>query len=184
MTTGQTLAKTLKAAATGLYLPCSEPCVMKPASGFTSVIWRVAILSACRTRPIKARRSLTPLCMCNCTMTNTLKWQARWRISEEQGRTLLMLPGLGIMGFATQALMLATLARWLNTATLQDALLNTMERRHQDQLFKIIQDADLYLEPFKAEDLQLQPVTTTPFMHALDRLLNKQRNDSPCVRTT
>ncbi|RMV17421.1 membrane-targeted effector domain-containing toxin [Pseudomonas savastanoi] len=98
-------------------------------------------------------------------------------ISEEQGRTLLMLPGLGIMGFATQALMLAALARWLNTATLQDALLNTMERRHQDQLFKIIQDADLYLEPFKAEDLQLQPVTTTPFMHALDRLLNKQRND-------
>ncbi|KPB56614.1 putative cysteine peptidase toxin [Pseudomonas amygdali pv. myricae] len=86
-------------------------------------------------------------------------------ISEEQGRTLLMLPGLGIMGFATQALMLATLARWLNTATLQDALLNTMERRHQDQLFKIIQDADLYLEPFKAEDLQLQPVTTTP-LHA------------------
>ncbi|MCF5222421.1 membrane-targeted effector domain-containing toxin [Pseudomonas syringae] len=98
-------------------------------------------------------------------------------ISQEQERTLLMLPGLGIIGFATQALMLATVARWLNTPTLQDALLNTLEQDHQDPLFTINQEADLYLEPFTAADLQLQAVTTAPFMHALDRLLNKQRND-------
>ncbi|WP_058971712.1 membrane-targeted effector domain-containing toxin [Pseudomonas syringae] len=98
-------------------------------------------------------------------------------ISQEKERTLLMLPGLGIMGFATQALMLATLAQWLNTPRLRDALLNNLERQHQDRLTEISRDTDLYLEPFTAADVQLQPITTAPFVHAFDRLLNKQRND-------
>ncbi|RMR01681.1 hypothetical protein ALP93_01280 [Pseudomonas syringae pv. helianthi] len=99
-------------------------------------------------------------------------------MSQDQGRTLLMLPGLGIIGFDTQAVMLATLARWLNTPTLRGALLNNLEKRYQDRLTGIIQDADLYLEPFTTADVQLQPVTTAPFVHAFDRLLNKQRNDT------
>ncbi|RMM80935.1 Type III effector HopAC1 [Pseudomonas coronafaciens pv. striafaciens] len=98
-------------------------------------------------------------------------------ISQEQGLTLLMLPGLGIMGFATQPMMLATLARWLNTPTLRDALLNNLEKHHQDRLAEINQDADLFLEPFTADDVHLQPVTNAPFTHAFDRLLDKQRND-------
>ncbi|WP_024642999.1 membrane-targeted effector domain-containing toxin [Pseudomonas syringae] len=99
-------------------------------------------------------------------------------ISQDQGRTLLMLPGLGISGFATQAMMVATLVQWLNTPTLRDALLSNAQRQHQERLTEILQDADLYLEPFTAADVQLQPVVTTaPFIHAFDRLLNKQRND-------
>ncbi|MBI6670410.1 membrane-targeted effector domain-containing toxin [Pseudomonas syringae] len=98
-------------------------------------------------------------------------------ISQDQGRTLLMLPGLGITGFATQAMLLETLAQWLNTPTLRDTLLGNAQRQHQERLAEIVQDADLYLEPFTAADVQLQPVTTAPFKHAFDRLLNKQRND-------
>ncbi|PBP99295.1 membrane-targeted effector domain-containing toxin [Pseudomonas congelans] len=98
-------------------------------------------------------------------------------ISEGQGRTLLMLPGLGITGFATQAMVITSLAQWLNTPGLRDALLSNAERQHQDRLAEILQDADLYLEPFTAADVHLQPVTTAPFIHAFDRLLNKQRND-------
>ncbi|QHE99518.1 dermonecrotic toxin domain-containing protein [Pseudomonas cannabina] len=98
-------------------------------------------------------------------------------ISQGQERTVLFLPGLGIMGFASQALMRHTLARWLNTPTLQGGLLNTVERQQQEGLNEITQDADLYLEPFAAADVQLQRLTTDPFGHALDRLLNKQRKD-------
>ncbi|WP_024644746.1 membrane-targeted effector domain-containing toxin [Pseudomonas syringae] len=98
-------------------------------------------------------------------------------ISQGQDRTLLLLPGIGIMAFANQALMGETLARWLNTPSLQSGLLNTVERQQQERLAEIIQDADLYLEPFTAADVQLQPLNTAPFKHALDRLLNKQRND-------
>ncbi|MCI3947441.1 type III effector [Pseudomonas syringae] len=98
-------------------------------------------------------------------------------ISLETEHTLLMLPGIGIMGFASKAQMAHSLARWLNTPRLRGALFNCMERRHQEPLAAISQDADLYLEPFTAADLHVKPVTTAPFVYAFDRLLNKQRND-------
>ncbi|WP_439850430.1 dermonecrotic toxin domain-containing protein [Pseudomonas syringae] len=98
-------------------------------------------------------------------------------ISQGQDRTLLALPGLGLIAFASQALMRETVARWLNSPTLQSGLLNTIDRQQQERLAAIREDADLYLAPFTAADVQLQPVSSAPFRHALDRQLNKQRND-------
>ncbi|HEX8542375.1 MAG TPA: membrane-targeted effector domain-containing toxin [Pseudomonas sp.] len=98
-------------------------------------------------------------------------------ISLAQGRTLLMLPGLGITGFATQAALRETLVQWLNAPQFKDAVFNNLRRRHQDQLADISKDPDLHLEPFFDADVQLQPLTQEPFTHALDSLLNKQRDD-------
>ena len=98
-------------------------------------------------------------------------------ISLARGRTLLMLPGFGAAGFATQVAMRETLVQWLNTSQFKDALLNNLRQRHQDQLADINDDPDLHLEPFIDADLQLQPLTRQPFTHALDSLLSKQRDD-------
>ncbi|OCR26983.1 type III effector [Pseudomonas syringae] len=97
--------------------------------------------------------------------------------SQVQGRTLLMLPGVGVTGFASQAEMRETLAQWLNAPQLKDALLGCLGQRDQDRLAEIHKDPDLEAEPFIAADLQLQPLTEEPFSYALDSLLNKQRDD-------
>ncbi|RMQ46227.1 hypothetical protein ALQ04_00816 [Pseudomonas cichorii] len=98
-------------------------------------------------------------------------------MTQEQGHTLLVLPGIGATGFTSQAEMCETLALWLNTPTLKDALLNSIEQRQQDLLREIDNDPDLHLEPFSAADLLLMPVIGSPYAHAMDQLLDKQRRD-------
>ncbi|WP_426119846.1 membrane-targeted effector domain-containing toxin [Pseudomonas sp. DSP3-2-2] len=94
-----------------------------------------------------------------------------------RGRTLLMLPGSGTAGFASQAAMRETLVQWLNAPQFKDVLLNNLRQRHQDLLADINKDPDLHLEPFIDADVQLQPLTKEPFTYGLDSLLNKQRDD-------
>lgn len=98
-------------------------------------------------------------------------------MSLGEGRSLLVLPGVGATGFATQAELRATLVRWLNTPAERDRLLAGVELRHQDRLARLSEDPDFYLEPFTIADVLLWPIAGEPFTHALDRLLDKQRED-------
>lgn len=98
-------------------------------------------------------------------------------MSHAQGHTLLVLPGIGATGFASQAEMSTHLARWLNDPLLQGALLNCVEQRHQDLLASVGQHPDLYLEPFTAAHVLLRPVDAAPYTHAMARLRHKQRED-------
>lgn len=97
--------------------------------------------------------------------------------THTQGRTLLLLPGFGVTGFATRTQMRETLVQWLNNPLHKEALFNCLAQRHQDQLAKISRDPDLHLEPFIEPDVQMQLLTGEPFAHAFDSLLNKQRDD-------
>ncbi|MBC3957804.1 membrane-targeted effector domain-containing toxin [Pseudomonas triticifolii] len=98
-------------------------------------------------------------------------------LSQAQGPTLLVLPGLGLTAFATQAQMLEALALWLNSPALKTALTRSLEQRHQDQLAAIDADPDLYADPFLSIDVQLKAIDAEPLAHALDSLLTKQRSD-------
>nr|WP_236442892.1 membrane-targeted effector domain-containing toxin [Pseudomonas syringae] len=98
-------------------------------------------------------------------------------LSIHQARTLLMLPGLGITGFATQTELRETLAHWLNTPATQHTVLACLPLQQQDLVAHLNADPDLYLEPFGTDHVLLQSITGSPFAHALDSLLNKQRTD-------
>ncbi|WP_426142374.1 dermonecrotic toxin domain-containing protein [Pseudomonas sp. DWP3-1-2] len=98
-------------------------------------------------------------------------------MSQAQGHTLLVLPGLGATGFASRAALRETLAQWLNDPQFNEVLFNNLALRHQDRLAAISQDADLHLEPFTDSDVQLQALTGDPYIHAFDSLLGKQRED-------
>ena len=98
-------------------------------------------------------------------------------LSHEQGQTLLVLPGIGATGFSDLEDMRGTLARWLNDADLKRAVLDCIEQRHQDLLAELDSDPDLHSEPFTTADVILLPVTDSPYRHALDRLLARQRED-------
>lgn len=94
-----------------------------------------------------------------------------------EGQALLMLPGVGAEGFVSRTALGATLVKWLNNDVLRHALLNKAELRDQQLIAAIHNDPQLYLEQFTATDLQLKPVIGKPFVHAFERLLDKQRND-------
>lgn len=94
-----------------------------------------------------------------------------------EGQSLLMLPGVGAEGFVSRTALGATLVKWLNNDVLRHALLNNAELRDQQLIEAIHNDPQLYLERFTATDLQLKPVIGKPFVHAFERLLEKQRND-------
>lgn len=98
-------------------------------------------------------------------------------LSQAQGPTLLVLPGLGLTAFATRTQMLEALALWLNSPALKGALTRSLEQRYQDQLATIDADPDLYADPFLSTDVQLKAIDADPLAHALDSLLTKQRND-------
>lgn len=98
-------------------------------------------------------------------------------LSQDQQRTLLILPGLGITGFRSHSELRASLAEWLNDPTLRDTLLNNVAQQDQDRFSTIIADPDLYLEPFSADDLQLVALSGAPLAYAISRQLHKQRDD-------
>ena len=98
-------------------------------------------------------------------------------MAHPQGHALLLLPGAGAAGFSSKADMAQTLVQWLNEPVSKQLLLNSTNLRTQDWLAAIDKDPELYIEPFTGPDLRLQPVTGDPFVHALESLLNKQRDD-------
>ncbi|WP_206360216.1 hypothetical protein, partial [Pseudomonas viridiflava] len=61
-------------------------------------------------------------------------------LSQAQGPTLLVLPGLGIKAFATQEQMREALTQWLNSPVLKGALIQSLEQDHQDRAALIDSD--------------------------------------------
>jgi hypothetical protein len=96
---------------------------------------------------------------------------------NEQGQALLLLPGVGVTGFANLDELRQSFAQGLNDLLIRSALFNTLDLHHQQRLQQIENDPDLYLEPFSPEDLVLPSVPGDAFAHALDSLLRKQRAD-------
>lgn len=98
-------------------------------------------------------------------------------MSLDQGPALLTLPGVGATGFTSEQALRETLAGWLNAPTTRDMIVNCLPLGEQARLLAITHDPDLYLETFTTQDVQLQPLTGDPWQHAMDSLLNKQRED-------
>lgn len=98
-------------------------------------------------------------------------------MTHPTGRTLLALPGIGLSEFQSQPALQSTLAEWLNDDELREALLMHADQRHQDAIHAIASDRDVFLEPFTANDVCLYSLTTDPYRHSLQRLLEKQRAD-------
>ncbi|MEB0079229.1 membrane-targeted effector domain-containing toxin [Pseudomonas sp. CCI3.2] len=108
---------------------------------------------------------------------NTVELAGALVIIAHQGPTLLALPGYGVEGFSSRALLLESLTHWVNNSALRSLLLNNVEQRFQALLLEIETDPDLFLEPFDTLDWQLTPIADTPFEHVFDRQLDKQRAD-------
>lgn len=98
-------------------------------------------------------------------------------MSTDAGRTLLALPACGLTEFASQGELFETLAQWLNDAELRWALLINADQRHQDAAVAIAEDPELFMEAFGPADVQLQSITDDPYRHALQRQMDKQRED-------
>lgn len=94
------------------------------------------------------------------------------------GSTLLWLPGVGLLGFASRNAMSETIASWLNDSDLRGTLLRNAEQRHQDLFSAIEDDPQLFLPDFQATDVQLQAVTDNPFHYSLGRQRHKQTEDT------
>ncbi|MEA9976225.1 MULTISPECIES: membrane-targeted effector domain-containing toxin [unclassified Pseudomonas] len=108
---------------------------------------------------------------------NTIELAGALVIINHQGPTLLVLPGYGVEGFASHALLVETLTNWANDSALRSLLLNNAEQRVQNMLLDIEADPDLFLEPVDALDWQLTFIADKPFEHAFERQLDKQRAD-------
>ncbi|MFJ4141749.1 dermonecrotic toxin domain-containing protein [Pseudomonas sp. NPDC089734] len=98
-------------------------------------------------------------------------------MSIDDGLTLLHLPGAGLASFASRGALFETMTRWLNDPLLRNALFNNADQRYRDKVLEVINDPDLFLAPFNVTDVQLRPVPGNPFLYALNRQLDKQRQD-------
>ncbi|WP_447652019.1 dermonecrotic toxin domain-containing protein [Pseudomonas abietaniphila] len=98
-------------------------------------------------------------------------------MTDETGRTLLALPGSGLSEFPTPHAMAATVALWLNDKTLRRALLINADQRHQDALFAVADDPELFIDAFAANHVHLEEVSGNPYRYALSRQADKQRED-------
>ncbi len=92
-------------------------------------------------------------------------------------RTLLALPGSGLTEFATPDALFEKVAQWLNDDVLRWALLINADQRHQDAASSVVDDPDMFIDAFGVTDVQLQAITENPYRHALERLIDKQRED-------
>jgi hypothetical protein len=101
-----------------------------------------------------------------------------------QGPTLLWLPGVGMLGFASRSAMSETIASWLNDSNLRGTVLRNAEQHFQDIFQTINADPELFLPDFQASDVQLQAITGNPFHYSLDRQRHKQRADVRHACTT
>ena len=98
-------------------------------------------------------------------------------MSTETGKTLLALPGSGLIEFATRDAMLEKVVAWLNDPELRWALLVNADQRHQEAALAVIEDSQLFIEAFSLSDVQLQAISVDPYRHALARQASKQRKD-------
>ena len=98
-------------------------------------------------------------------------------MSLESGRTLLALPGSGLTEFATHDALCKTVAQWLNDDKQRWTLLLNTDLQHQEDIAAITRDPALFLEAFSPKDVELQAIPAAPYRHALNRQIDKQRED-------
>jgi hypothetical protein len=97
--------------------------------------------------------------------------------TAQAGHTLLCLPGLPIEGFVSNEALLQELAQRINHPVLRLALLRLMHESTREAWLEIGSGGDVFLEPVSPVDFQLKTANGSPYEHALDRLLAKQRVD-------
>ncbi|MCF7534512.1 membrane-targeted effector domain-containing toxin [Pseudomonas petrae] len=93
------------------------------------------------------------------------------------GQTLLWLPGQGVEGFVSNQVLLKELARRINHPLLRLPLLRLMHDSTREAWLEIASGGDVFLEPHLPSDFQLMSFKGSPYEHAFDRLLAKQRVD-------
>ncbi|MFY1666367.1 dermonecrotic toxin domain-containing protein [Pseudomonas sp. Pseu.R1] len=98
-------------------------------------------------------------------------------MSTASGRTLLALPGSGLTEHTSHATMRKTLANWLNDETQRWTVLANTDLRHQAAIRAVTSDSDLSLDAFNEAHIQLQLINTAPYRHAVERQIDKQRED-------
>lgn len=98
-------------------------------------------------------------------------------MSEGTGRTLLALPGCGMTEYSTHKALCETLAQWLNDGELRRALLINADQRHQDAVFAVADDTDLFIDAFEFSDVHLEPIAGDPYEYAFKQQVDKQRED-------
>jgi hypothetical protein len=98
-------------------------------------------------------------------------------MTAPDGHTLLSIPGFGLEAFGSRQLMFETLTSWINNPTLRMPLLRNIEQRLAQAVLTVEQDADLFLEPFKAQHWCLTTIDKQPFAYALSRQIHKQQAD-------
>nr|GEY66985.1 hypothetical protein [Tanacetum cinerariifolium] len=97
--------------------------------------------------------------------------------TAQAGQTLLCLPGQSVEGFVSHEALLQALARRINHPVLRLPLLRLMHESTRQAWLEIGAGGDIFPEPISPADFQLKPVKGSPYEHALDQLLAKQRVD-------
>jgi hypothetical protein len=108
---------------------------------------------------------------------------ALW-LQNSRGPGLFFLPGMGLTQFADSQTLIATVAQWLNDHALCDALFINADRLYGDAVRAILGDPDLNLETFTKTDIKLAPITGNAYAYAVNRQIDKQRQDirSACIQ--
>lgn len=97
--------------------------------------------------------------------------------TAQASQTLLCLPGQSVEGFVSHEALLQALARRINHPVLRLPILRLMHESTRQAWLEIGAGGDIFPEPISPADFQLKPVKGSPYEHALDQLLAKQRVD-------
>ena len=97
--------------------------------------------------------------------------------TAQPGHTLLWLPGQAVECFVSNEALRQELARRTNHPVLRLPLLHLMQESARDAWLEISSGGDVFLEPVSPSDFQLKPIKGSPYDHAFDRLLARQRVD-------
>ncbi|RZI76004.1 MAG: membrane-targeted effector domain-containing toxin [Pseudomonas sp.] len=104
--------------------------------------------------------------------------------TAQQGHTLLWLPGQAVECFVSNEALRQELARRTNHPLLRLPLLRLMQDSTRDAWLEISSGGDVFLEPAQPSDFQLKPIKGSPYDHAFDRLLARQRVDIDALFAT
>ncbi len=97
--------------------------------------------------------------------------------TAQPGQTLLWFPGQGVEGFVSNEALQQALARRINHPLLRLPLLRLMPDTTRDAWLEISSGGDVFLETTHPSDFQLNLIKGSPYDHAFDRLLARQRVD-------
>lgn len=97
--------------------------------------------------------------------------------TAQPGQTLLWLPGQGVEGFVSNQALQQALARRINHPLLRLPLLRLMHDSTRDAWLEVSSGGDVFLETTLPSDFHLTSIKGSPYDHAFDHLLARQRVD-------